>query len=325
MPTLRLFLRRWRGFTLIELLVVIAIIAILIGLLLPAVQKVREAAARIQSANNIKQQVLASHNFADTNQGRLPTTLGTSVANDPNWGANYQPSHFGTGYYWLLPYIEQDNIYNATVKNSWTRSDVIKTYQAPGDPSLPGDGKTWGGRGAASYALNWHVYRGGWCEDWQVAPGKTRFPAAIQDGTSNTVFVAERYVECGPNPPGDTSGGNYAQHIWSEDGQGSGPCWRHYSGNYNVLAVPAFWAIPPLAGFAYYQPPANYPWAFMQLPQIRPTIAQCDPKRLQGFSAGGILVGMGDGSVRSVSPGVSQTTWGRAIDPNDGLPLGSDW
>ncbi|HEY2909300.1 MAG TPA: DUF1559 domain-containing protein, partial [Gemmataceae bacterium] len=91
-----------RGFTLIELLVVIAIIAILIGLLLPAVQKVREAAARMACSNNLKQMSLGTINCADTNQGRLPPSVGLYPGNT---AATNQSD--GGLFLHILPYIEQ--------------------------------------------------------------------------------------------------------------------------------------------------------------------------------------------------------------------------
>jgi prepilin-type N-terminal cleavage/methylation domain-containing protein len=111
------------GFTLIELLVVIAIIAILIGLLLPAVQKVREAAARVKCENNLKQLALAAQNAHDA-QGKLPPQAGTYA------GASYGPLFFH-----LLPYIEQKAMWDAA---AWYDPGVYTTIA---DPYRPTDSK----------------------------------------------------------------------------------------------------------------------------------------------------------------------------------------
>src|SRR5215813_9480207 len=106
MPLFRLF-RRPRGFTLIELLVVIAIIAILIGLLVPAVQKVREAAARSQCSNNLKQLCLATVHMCDTYDGKMPGSVGNYPAITPG-GTGVNNNATGGMFLYLLPFIEQD-------------------------------------------------------------------------------------------------------------------------------------------------------------------------------------------------------------------------
>jgi prepilin-type N-terminal cleavage/methylation domain-containing protein len=212
-PALR---QRRPAFTLIELLVVIAIIAVLIALLLPAVQKVREAAARTQCANNLKQLGLACHNFHDSNGFLPPTRIGRVTPLDPN---NEDKSYM-TWAALLLPFIEQDNIYRQfNLSLPYSRqapaavANNVKTYFCPSHPvadrlsndTPPGslaDYAACGGNGAVggdqsdpmatgAFVLAMHtIAADGTLTSWKgiVTLGN------ISDGTSNTFLMGERIV-----------------------------------------------------------------------------------------------------------------------------------
>src|SRR5262245_58369881 len=178
--------RRRSAFTLIELLVVIAIIAILIGLLLPAVQKVREAAARMSCSNNMKQLGLAAHSFHDVN--------------------NYFPGYTDTWQFGFLPYIEQQNRISGTTAASspacWGPNANIKTFLCPSVPNTSISGNYYGvtcylavtGRGWNDYAAPALGYMDtGIIGTYSARVGNVRQKMlGISDGTSNTLLFGER-------------------------------------------------------------------------------------------------------------------------------------
>lgn len=299
MPMLRLF-RRWRGFTLIELLVVIAIIAILIGLLLPAVQKVREAANRSQCQNNLKQITLALLNCADTHQGKLPGACGKYPNTFPSTNNSYGPTLFQ-----ILPFMEQTQVYNAAYQPGGDPTGQngrfpdyapywnyfggfhfqIKDYMCPSDPTFQTAASRNSTSGAVSYGTNQQALPLEW-------HGMNRFPASITDGTVNTIFFTDKIAAC-TSIAGNwwDNGSTFAVQDWSPQA------------NWYFVIQPK-----PVSTVCIGGPYSTY--------TDRPPIS---------YHTSVIQVGLADGHVRPVAQGVSFNTWLLALIPNDGLPLGPDW
>jgi len=291
---------RRSGFTLFQLLVVLAVLAILIGLLLPAVQKVREAAARMQSSNNLKQIALATINYADANRGMLPSGI------DANGFSAF--TH-------VLPYIEADNLYKSIdlkkpfddKANAEARQSQVKVFLNPLDPVVT----VKAGWGATNYVGNDLVF---------PAKANSLFPASFTDGTSNTILYAETLK-------GD--GGTKAVTVRRQivlldkaalkdikDDAGVKPFKdnKHISGDRCASWMDGHFLQTTFNG------------------RLRPNDERPD---VSCAGEGGVSavrsrltivqVGLADGSVRSVSQSISEATWRAAITPAGGEVLGADW
>jgi prepilin-type N-terminal cleavage/methylation domain-containing protein len=312
------------AFTLIELLVVIAIIAVLIALLVPAVQKVREAAARSQAQNNLKQIGLAAHSAHDSAR-RMPTMYG-------NFGGKE-----GTVFYALLPFLEQAPLWNQG--QNVARTQPLAVFRHPSDPTyesgiftLPtvNDVPPWATGstdwGLSSFSANWQFFG----DD-----GGITLPS-VSDGTSNTMMFCEKYAiaKNGGVVTGATLWGygvQAANPVAKRLATGMGPFPKTPGTypDYDYMWNKAWWARggyvnnPGSSGALGVWPNTattlvNWEFRCMRCAEYQPNPSTINAYKTQSIAAGGMLVCFGDGSVRMVGAGTSDENFCALEGPRDG-------
>jgi prepilin-type N-terminal cleavage/methylation domain-containing protein/prepilin-type processing-associated H-X9-DG protein len=279
------------GFTLIEVLVVIGIMAVLIGLLLPAVQSVRDAALRTKSQNNLKQMILAIHNYSSV-ENHLP-----SIIKNPYVGNEEGVSLF----FALLPLIEQDPTYKIHVSGY---SGVSRLYISPSDPTAFTEAES---AGLSSYGANVYGFR-----------GKPSLAASFPDGTSTTFAIAEHYALCG-DKYFIYAGGRDAIGMLSKSRRAT-----FADGGWLGTNPFGFIACGDKYPVTKGSPPESLGNENVTF-QVRPAVKDCDPSLAQTPHAGGMLVAFFDGSVRTIAPKIAPNLYWGAITPNGGEVLSGDW
>lgn len=288
-----------RGFSLIELLVVIAILALLIALLLPAVQKVREAAARIKEHNKMRQFGLAVHSFAADHDGRLPSMNDTDSA------------YIGT-FFVLFPYLEMGNFQESTSTLRW-RPRQLRSEADPSFSSLAGTAvDTFGDaveqQGDTSYGFNELVFR-----------PRANLNRSVPDGLSQTVGITQHYARCGPTAFMWAYGTPDCYGMTPTGGVERVPCWTR---TFITQHPPTF----SEAEMGDAVPPGTSPRGPLSVPtfQVRPMITECDYRVPQALFTAGLAIARLDGSAMTVSTSVPRAIFWGAVTPAGGEVLG-DW
>jgi type II secretory pathway pseudopilin PulG len=276
-----------------ELLVVIAIIGVILGMLLPAIQKLREAALRIESGNKLRQIVLATHQYSDLYGDSLPRYDG--------WNSYARKNDLSV-WFAIMPFIEQGNLYSAYTatfgQGGGSTEYVIKAYLNNADPTISARST-----GVCSYAAN------AWLFD-----GQTRM-TNVTDGTSNTIAYAEHYAY---NCAG----------VWFTWIQGEGPAVLPPNPSGITVERAATFAdrrsndaVPETDTATSVTTASVRGLTF----QVRPVLSQCDPRIPQTPHTSGMQVAVLDGSVRALARSTSETTFWGAVTPRGGEVPGNDW